>query len=247
MYAVVGFDSGTYFKEEQYELEFQNFNLTLVPERREVHEGRENPISNQIIIPVTKETEYVAHEAAMMFLSELSWLYGVSIFATEHGGGSVPIRFLTRFRGHRGARVVVDMSYYRPMELGDTQRLALGLYREALGNNSTFFKFLGMFKILEISMTPAQRTKWLTNFLAENWAGFGFRDPYDYVPEGPEELQHFLYKYGRCAVAHADRKPRVDSHSLADYRVLGVCCNVIKDAVEYHMQQDMGIPRLFGY
>ena len=133
------------------------------------------------------------------------------------------------------------------MELNDKQRLAVGLYREGRSNNSIFFKFLGLFKILEIQMNGDQRQRWLTEYLADKWQGFSFKGKYEYVPRDPDDLQFFIYKYGRCAVAHANREPTVDIHSLLDYRVIGVCYNVIKQAVEYYMVEELGIPTLLHY
>ncbi|MGL1862673.1 MAG: hypothetical protein OCC46_09140 [Pseudodesulfovibrio sp.] len=128
MYAVLGFDSDASFEQEEYETEYNGFQLKLVREKLEEHEDRKypEPISNQLIIPVTAETELAAHEAGLMFLSELSWLHDIAIHAVEHGGGTVPVRSLTKFRGHRGCRIGVDLAEYKPMDLNEDQRMGCG-------------------------------------------------------------------------------------------------------------------------
>ncbi|MBU4192564.1 MAG: hypothetical protein KUA35_13675 [Pseudodesulfovibrio sp.] len=111
-YAVIGFDSNAWFKQETAEIEYQGCQLQIVREKMEEREDGRNPIpiSNQLIIPTSGDAEYRSHEIGLVFLSELSWLYGISIYSVEHGGGTVPVRYLTKFAGHRGGRIVVDLN-----------------------------------------------------------------------------------------------------------------------------------------
>lgn len=250
-YAVLGFDSNASFNRDEFNIEYQGFDLTLVKEMKvEKKHGDKtyvDSVSNQLILKTSRADEYSAHEAGLLFLSELSWLYGISIYSIGHTGGTAPVKYLTKFAGHSSGRMVVNLEYYKPMDLDDSQRLALGLYKEGISNNSIFFKYLGLFKVLEIQMNGEERQQWLTEFLEDRWEGFSFEGKYDYVPRDAEDLQSFLYKYGRCAVAHANTDPTVDSHSIHDFRTIGVCYNVIKDAVEHHMKEGMGIPALLHY
>lgn len=249
MYAVIGFDFSGWLKEEQYEIEFGDFLFQVTREKLEDVEDQKypRPISNQIAIKISKDSELEAHESALHFLSELSWLYGVGIYATEHGGGSHPLKYLTQFAGHRSGHTSVDLDMYKPLPCSGDQRLALGLYKEGISNNSVFFRFFSLFNVLDISMTGKEREVWLEQYLLENWQGFSFEKATEYVPNKPEELQKFLWEYGRCSIAHMRKEPRMDVHKFSDRRVTNLCYRVIKNAVEHHMQHDLGIPKLLYY
>lgn len=244
----MGFDFAGSFKQDTYTISYHKYQLELTKAKVRLREKRRAEVSsNQIHIKITSGDLHDAIEAGLMFLSEISWLWDVEIFGTEMGGGNGPIRFHTRYRGSRFGGEVVDITFYRPMPLNDIQRLAVGLYKEGISSNSIFFKYLGLYKILEIEMTGKQREKWLTEYLTGHWPGFNFDKKHEYVPKDPDDLQRFLYKYGRCAVAHGKDDLTVDAHSLNDFRTIGVCYDVIKDAVRHYMKAEMGIPKLLQY
>ena len=121
-----------------------------------------------------------------MFLSELSWLYKVQVFATEHitayGGSCTAL-----MAGHRFKPTPVNMDYYKPMPLNDEQRLAVGLFREGFSSTSIFYRLLGLYKILEILMDNAARVVWMTKFLKQNWHGFDFEKAFEYVSQRTQQ------------------------------------------------------------
>ena len=156
MYAIIGFDFSGMFDQESYAFNFNGYEIELTKEVFEVRDESPVPsfISNQLKVKVENGDGEAEHEAGLMFLSELSWLYKVQILATEHitGGGG---RCIAMLAGQRSMHAKVDMEYYKPMPLDDEQRLAVGLFKEGFSSTSVFFRLLGLYKILEIRMdTP---------------------------------------------------------------------------------------------
>ncbi len=247
MYAIIGFDFSGMFDQESYAFNFNGYEIELTKEVFEVRDESPVPsfISNQLKVKVENGDGEAEHEAGLMFLSELSWLYKVQILATEHitGGGG---RCIAMLAGQRSMHAKVDMEYYKPMPLDDEQRLAVGLFKEGFSSTSVFFRLLGLYKILEIRMDTPTRREWVTNYLTEHWGGFGFDKPYEYIPKDPAELQLVLWQYGRCGVAHGGDEA-IDVQSLYDRKKTGLCYDIIKMAVEHYMKVEMGIPKLLQY
>ncbi|MFW5499555.1 MULTISPECIES: methylamine utilization protein MauJ [unclassified Maridesulfovibrio] len=241
MYSVIAFDSNASFKQDEFVTDYNGFELKLVKETYE-DRGRglfPRVISNQVVIDSDKEHE--AHIAGLMFLSEISWLFEVRIHSIMHTGGSIPIRGITEFAGHRGGRIVVDLGYHWPLEVDDVQRLALGLYREGISSNSVYFRFLGLFKILEINMDGKKRGIWLTEYL-DNFMGSTYwgNSDNEFLGDDAEKLSLDMYKYGRCAVAHG--KESIDVHSFHDYRRIQSYYSILQPAVREYMKYEMEIP-----
>ena len=247
MYAIIGFDFSGSFEQETYNFDYNGYEMELTKDSFEVREGYPVPRfnSNQLRVRIAGGKGEREHEQGLMFLSELSWLYKVQVFATEHitayGGSCTAL-----MAGHRFKPTPVNMDYYKPMPLNDEQRLAVGLFREGFSSTSIFYRLLGLYKILEILMDNAARVVWMTKFLKQNWHGFGFEKAFEYVPKDPAELQKELWHYGRCGVAHGGADA-VKVHSLYDRKKISLCCSVISDAVEHYMKKEMGIPDLLYY
>lgn len=244
MYATIGFDGACFFNQEKYELRFEGFDLKIVRECSEERESAEYmvPISNQIIIETTAENEYIAHEVGLKFLCELSWFYDVEIYSVQHSGGTFPIRISTRFAGHRGGRKRVDLRLYSPLLLNAEQRMAVGMYKEAAGNNSPFFQFLGFFKILEIRLRDGkQREEWLVQFFKKLKLG-SFENNIHDIPEDIDVLQKELYTYARNGAAHGGNS--LDANLLQDYKKMEIYCAIIRQAAVCLIVGELGVPRL---
>jgi hypothetical protein len=125
--------------------------------------------------------------------------------------------------------------------------LAVGLYKEAISSNIHFFGFLGLFKILEIQMNGKQRRQYLNNFIRERRKDFNLRGEYAESLDDAEQLQFNLYKLGRCAVAHANDKDRIDTHNIHDHVRLDLYYQIIKPIVRSYMIEEMNIPELLEY
>ncbi|WP_031485552.1 methylamine utilization protein MauJ [Maridesulfovibrio frigidus] len=228
MFSVIAFDSAAYLKQEEIRIPYGEYSLKIVREKIEREDEARNPraLSNQIIIKSHKEHQ--AHIAGRMFLSEFSWLFDVAIYDIMHTGGSIPIKGITDFVGHSRSRVPVDLESYSYSKKTDEQLLALGLYKEAISSNSIFFKYLGLFKILEIGMDGKQRSRWLKEYLVKK--------QYD----DAEQLSIDMWRQGRCAVAHG--KDSINVHTFHDYHRIEKFYFILKPAVRLYMENKLQIP-----
>ena len=234
-YAVVGFDWSGLFKEEEYEIQYQCFDFSI---KKEVCLGNGTCFSNQIIINTEADEIQTAHEAALLFLSEMAWLFSVAILETEHGGGSTPIKCNTRFVGRKSSRLIVDFKLYKELHLNSDQALAVMYYNEAISSNNIFFSFLSLFKILEIKLTKDERKQMLGNYFSDHPVAVGHS-----VPEEPDDLQKYLFESCRCAIAHANRKPRIRPNDFNDIQRIDISRGVLKNAVEHYMVSGLNISR----
>ncbi|WP_421902165.1 methylamine utilization protein MauJ [Maridesulfovibrio sp.] len=227
MFSVISFDSAAYLEQEETVVRYGEFSLKIVRERVESKDESRNPraLSNQIIIESDKEHQ--AHIAGRMFLSEFSWLFDVPIYDIMHTGGSVPVEGITDFVGHNKFRKAVNLDKYLYSAKSDDQLLALGLYKEAVSSNSIFFKYLGLFKILEIGMEGKKRAKWLHEYLEKQQY------------EDAKQLSIDMWRQGRCAVAHG--KDSIDVHTFHDYHKIENFYFILKPAIRMYMEKDLKI------
>jgi hypothetical protein len=106
----------------------------------------------------------VENEIVSRFLSLLAWDHDQAVrikFAA--GGGRTPYSKAFSSRGPEVFRVdPVFSKHLFTRKLNKHQRLALGIYREAMNASSTFYEFLSYYKILELALpTASVRRKWL--------------------------------------------------------------------------------------
>lgn len=151
-------------------------------------------------------------ELVMRFLSMLSWVEERG-FMVEGGlgGGNLP-RPMGRDK-ERGFSICqeFDLSYFP--EVTDGQALlALGLMREGRGLNHVGYAFLSFYRVLEVAFsTDKQRIAWISAALA-NLTGHGVKEAVDGIKaQGVVDVGKHLFQSGRCAMAHANRKPIVDT------------------------------------
>ncbi len=242
MYAVLGFDFDGWLKKEMYETTYDQFTIKIL--RKKLNKNNA-PISNQIIIKTTDILEYEAHRSAKMFLSEIAWYFDTPIHGIIHTGGTDQIKGCTIYAGHKGSALKsVNIDLYKQQNLTNDQIYALGLYKEGISNNSIFFSYLCLFNILEFFLTPKKRESFLTSYIEDIW-----RVQKNLMIEGERlngasQIQEYLYKTGRCSVAHTSSEPRMDIHGFDSYRKISFCKSIIKDAVRHYLKHHAGIPSL---
>jgi len=248
-WAVISLDSDMHFKQKQYEIQFLDFSIRVTCEKVEQLEGHKYPktISHQLAIKTKRENLTKAHETGLMLLSELAWFFNLPIHAVSHGGGSQPFRLCTCFAGHNGGRHIIDLQNYTPMTLDHEQRLAIGLYKEGISNNSPYYRFFSLFNILDIKMKGKQREEWLTSYLKKNFTNTSFKNDYNEFPNSPDDVQRFIYQHGRCGIAHMDSEPRMDVHKFTNIGTAKTCDNILKKAAVHYMVEEMGVPKPFYY
>lgn len=232
-YCVIGFDWSGWLKDQEYDIKYQSYTFTV---QRETLPQDGTCLSNQIITKTEPDKTTPAHQAALLFLSEISWLFSIAIFETEHGGGSTPIKYNTRFVGIKSPRLTIDLNSYTELHPNHDQALSLLYYKDALSSNNIFFSFLSLFKILEIKLDGKQRERWLEEYFSTHPISFGHS-----LPKTPAELQTYLYKSCRCAIAHAGRGTVVWPNDFNDIQRINIAYSILKQAVDYYMVSDLSI------
>lgn len=211
-----------------------------------------------ILRPATKDTEQSVHinlkgitdvEALTLinrFLSILSWcddqamenLYGWS-------GNPVPVSVPRRERIIGSS---IAFPFNRGLERDPKSQLSLALYREGKTINSVPFEFLSYFKILNIF--------WKDKYIqGENEIIEGIRKALPLLKDelalkrlkelsaNGVDIPEYLYKSGRCAIAHAYSDPIIDPDDVSDLRRLAQDLWVIKDIAEQLMINKLQISR----
>jgi hypothetical protein len=160
-------------------------------------------------------------ELLMRFLSMLSWVEEQGFMVDGVGGGNLP-RPMGRDK-ERGFSICdeFDLSYF-PEVTDEKALLALALMREGRGLNHVGYAFLSFYRVLEVEFsTKKQCIAWISAALAD-LNGHGVKEALDGIrAQGITDISLHLYESGRCAMAHANRKPIVDPDKPADLRRLG--------------------------
>ena len=209
------------------------------------------------LIKVLPETEHLAPSISLelkaaqrpddglkvlhQFLSAVAYANDVPILVTQVLGGQ-----LAPGRGLRKSPFVPpkhtrDSLGFVPETEDRRALLALALYREALTLNSCPFSFLSLFKVINVIATNRRdQISWLdksirqvrdanaTHRLAELKSHVG-------------NVGEYLYKQGRCAVAHAS--PLGDPDDPQHIARLGEDLPLMKALARIAIEADLGVPR----
>lgn len=213
---------------------------------------------NLVLKPATKDTEQSVHinligianvEALTLinrFLSILAWcddqgienLYG---WSGNPNPTSVPKRL--RLTGSS-----IAFPFYREPEEDSKAKLALALFREGLTVNSTSFKFLSFFKVLNIFWKDKFKSG--QNDLIEGIRGYLNKLTDELAINRLEKITHqeqdvakYLYESGRCAIAHAYSEPIVDPDDVQQLRRLSEDIHLIKNIAELLIENELHISR----
>jgi len=211
-----------------------------------------------VLRPSTKDTEQSVHialqglsedDAATIinrFLSILAWcddqgmenLYGWS-------GNPIPVSVPRQSR-LIGSSIIFPFD--RDIEDDPKALLALALYREGRTINSIPFAFLSYFKIL--NMFWKDKVQNHKNDIIE-----GLRDVLpmitdeearkriDDLSKQQTDVATYLYKSGRCAVAHAYSEPVVDPDDMSDLQRLSQDMWIIKAVAEFLIEEKLHVSR----
>jgi hypothetical protein len=182
-------------------------------------------------------------ELVMRFLSMLSWVEerGFMVEGGGLSGGNLP-RPMGRGK-ERGFSICdeFDLSYF-PEITDDKTLLALGLMREGRGLNHVGYAFLSFYRVLDVAFsTDKQRIAWISASLA-NLSGHGVQEALDAIKaQGITDIGLHLYQSGRCAMAHANRKPIVDPDKPADARRLGSELPIVRALAVKAVEEVFGV------
>ena len=229
---------GAIWPTEEITVEFGGHQLLLKPATK----GTEQSIHIQLIDITNLEALTLANR----FLSVITWC---DDYAMENmygwSGSSVPVAVPTRTREIGSS---IAFPFYRSIEENPKALLALALFREAKTINSIPYEFLGYFKIINIFW----RDKYINN---KNEIVEGLKSKIPMLTTSSsksrlieieaehEDVAEYLYKSGRCAIAHANVEPIIDPDDISDLHRLSRDMPVIKDIAELLMEHELNIAR----
>ena len=201
------------------------------------------------LLRLPDEEYFTAATLVHRFLSAMAWKRKAALRVEGHSGGTQR----TRIGGRRetvGFRVIVQPGFDLDDLVEQTtpeQELALALYREAIGIADNTYKFLALFRILNISLgTPQMQIAWINNQLATllhpakaRADALGTQDP---VGKTYPTTGAYLYAAGRSALAHAFAPPFVDPDLMDDTYRINRDLIVVEALVERYMTAVLNLP-----
>lgn len=231
-WVVVGVDSSVAWPTVDTDIEFSGHQMTLRPGSKE-------------LVP-TIAFEYPAtlsfDEALLIvrrFLSSLAWVERSAVREEGVTGGSHPIRIGWPLKGN-----VITHNFrqdYLPAPEDRRARLALALYREALGVNSIAYAFLGFFKIINlVRKTGREQKEWINTALPRIKDHRAVERKTE-LDKTESNLAAYLYESGRCAVAHAYSEPIADPEDVADRTRLAKDLSLIQALAEHAIESEFGV------
>ena len=180
------------------------------------------------------------------FLSRLAWSMNGGIVEFSHIGTNMPNEPGRLGQGSyaRSGWATVDPPHciYLPGAVHPDADLALALYREGLSLNSLPFGFLSLFKVLNIRhASGVAQEKWINTNLHRIW----YQPAVDRLRElqdTNQDVGHYLYVQGRCAVAHANSTPIMDPDVYEDRRRLESDFPLMKELAALFIETELGVP-----
>ena len=175
------------------------------------------------------------------FFSSLSWSKNGYIreISTIRSSGKIPII------GKNVDTSIITSRFdddYIPVASNDEQRLALALYREAQYLNSTPYKYLAYFKILNIKNRSAKEQKVWINDNLSRLRNHGNLSLLEKLQTTESDIGSYLYSSGRCALAHAyDKDNLVNPDDSADLIRISEELGFIKELAEIFIELELGI------
>jgi hypothetical protein len=182
-------------------------------------------------------------ELLMRFVSNLSWVVGDwGIMVDGIGGGTLP-RPMGRDKRSGGfsIRDEFDLSYF-PEPASEDALLALALMREGRGLNHAAYAFLSFFRVLEVAFPNSKKRKAWVEANVTIVEGHGVKDALDGLANnGITDIGRHLFESGRCAVAHANRKPIIDPDKPDDLRRLSSELPIIRALAQKAIEDELGV------
>lgn len=183
-------------------------------------------------------TQVEADKLILELLSGLAWAEQAEAVTTFGNWCTAPLNI-----GKGPMGVIGDGHFdYLPDPPDQKAKLALALYREGLSVNLVPYQFLGFFKVINILRNSgADQKKWIANNLQHvtdrkavaRVAAIGGSE---------SDVADYLYKSGRCAVAHAfDQTNVVNPDDPADLIRLSEDLPVIRELARVAIEREFGV------
>lgn len=242
-FAVVAVETRILWPATDTSVQFAGQTLTLRPGTSKLY-----PTVYTKYDPDTQEAWGDAHSLLRRFLSALAWSGEQAVRDVTSGGGGFPIKLGRAEELPTGREPSTEPfrweppADYLPEPTDQRAKLALALYREALGleHENLPYAFLGFAKVLNIIGNGKSQVAWI------NGAIGGIKDRVararvSQIQADGQDVGDYLYGSGRCAVAHAANDPVVDPDDAADTMRLGKDLPVAKALAQHFIEGELGI------
>ena len=191
------------------------------------------------------------------FLSSMTWKDGKAYLTLGSGGWGTSFfekskpQFFYREKRQSPYGVITEYDFEHLHVSKDThQNLGLALYRDALGVNNDFYRFLNFYKIINIRHARGkQQMEWINANISRLESSTSWTAPLGV--ERLEELQkhesdigHYLYVQGRTAIAHAYMKPIRDPDIPKDRMTIAQDISLMRALAEMFIEQELGVPSI---
>jgi hypothetical protein len=183
------------------------------------------------------EDRFPAEEELNRFLSILAWEHGVAI-SKETGpviGRKRELPFIVSPRSTFSLKIDPRFPIRLNLNLmGQTESLALAIFREAINARSVFYSFLNYWKIIEIIFRPKeQRFDWVEHSAARLTEE---RERVAAIRQNNPRISEYLDKNCRNAVVHVFRPPFVNPDSSDDFVRLSLDLPIVRSLAKIAMR-----------
>lgn len=201
-------ETNCFWTDKDYESTYDDAKFILKPETDELYPtvSIELPDNYQYM----KNSHEIYHEKLKKFLSVLSWVKNCAIREITWGS-SKEIKKM----GKKKAQII-DENFnlnYLPTIYDEKALRALALFREAKSLNHKTYEFLGYFKILNILNDSGKDIK---QWINDNVKSIKDNTRQSELLSNGTDIGNYLYIQGRCAIAHAFKKPVVNPDIVTD-------------------------------
>jgi hypothetical protein len=183
-------------------------------------------------------TQVEADKLILEFLSSLAWAEQAEAATTFGNWSTAPLNI------GKGPIGVIGSKHfeYLPDPPDPRAKLALALYREGLSVNLVPYRFLGFFKVINILQNSgADQRRWIADNLKHLTDKMAVARV-TAIGGGEAVVADYLYKSGRCAVAHAfDQNNVVNPDDPADLIRLSEDLPVIRELARVAIEREFGV------
>ncbi|WP_044557260.1 methylamine utilization protein MauJ [Halobacteriovorax marinus] len=187
------------------------------------------------------KTEHDAHESLFRFFNEVSWFQKTSI-SNINGcivhGSNVYYNYNINQESY--------LLEFEQRVFDKKQHLGLGFFREAISNESPFYRLLCFYKILEVPFEKSKhkdKVEWIKECITtlESELACSFRDrKVHYL--GGKSLDEWLYIDGRHGVAHAHlNHPVRDPNNYQDWEDIKWANTVLEELAKKTIVQKLSV------
>lgn len=174
------------------------------------------------------------------FLSALCWakVGGAHALFWIGSGGKNPTNV-----GKSKVRFVCDRlrTDYLPKSNDEKARRALALFREALSVNTVPYQFLGFYKAINVLFYKGPDQKAWINANVTNVKDFQAVERIQELKKTVSDFGEYLYKSGRCAVAHAFDHPTIDSDIPSETSQLAKDLPIVRALAKILIETELNI------